>query len=59
MSDNYLKQLIEEVTEDMNESIKNSNSTKSNMTTSCKYCPDGLVINGFCYNCGSDGTNYE
>lgn len=50
----YLQNLVESVRKEIQHRANNPvpESEASHISTTCKYCDEGLVIDGFCYNCG-------
>lgn len=56
MSDDDLKKLVEITKQNIiNKSkIPESERDDNDISLDCPYCENGLVINGFCQNCGED-----
>lgn len=52
--DDYLKNLVDDVRQEIVDKVNDPETEESDLSTDCQFCPDGLVIDGFCHNCGMD-----
>lgn len=56
MEKDDIQNLVKQVTKEIKEKASNPNKkgSESSISIQCQFCDDGLVIDGFCMNCGED-----